>query len=308
MRRHKAVPPARLKPQQARVTLAELWGRFSAAKTIKPSTEAVHDRVRRCMLEHFKPGTPIETIGPERAEAWVRALADSGLAVATRSKYLHISKQLFRRAVRWDLITRSPFEDIKPGPQVNPKRQRYITRAELEALLSACPDDEWRCILALARLGALRVPSELVHLDWDSIDFEAGRMVVWSVKTEGHGDGHQMRVVPIAPRLAEILRAARPEGASAMARVVPSVDRQSNLRTGLRRIYTKASLTPPPKPFVNMRASMATDWAQAFGGAAAAKFCGHGVQIAVRHYHQVPEDIFAKAAGSPSPSPSAPRP
>jgi hypothetical protein len=108
------------------VTLGQLWDRFPAAKACKSATTAVFSRVRKSLEGHFGTDRPIADIGVEQAEGWCKGLADAGLAQATRSKLVHVGKALFARAVRWELLAKSPFESIKPGPQTNSKRQADI--------------------------------------------------------------------------------------------------------------------------------------------------------------------------------------
>jgi integrase len=47
----------------------------------------------------------------------------------------------------------------------------------------------------------LRCPSEIAALRWGDVNWKRGRLMVRSVKTEGH-EGHAVRVVPIAPECA----------------------------------------------------------------------------------------------------------
>jgi integrase len=279
------------------VTLAHLWDRFVASKVVKPATAAVYRRVRQSMEGHFGSSCLIDTIGRERAEGWVKSLADAQFAPATRSKLIHVAKALFRRAVLWDLRPANPFDGIRPGPQTNAKRAAYVSLADLEKILDACPSNEWRCIFGMARLAGLRCPSELSGLRWGDLDFEAGRMTITSPKTEHHADG-AVRLVPIVPRLHELLMEAFTEAAPGAVYVVPRLrDPDTNLRTHAHRILTRAGIEPPPKLFVNLRASRVTDWAVEFGGHVAAKWCGHSPTIALKHYAQVRPEEFARAAG-----------
>jgi len=274
------------------VTLGELWDRFEKAKSVKRSTEAVYTRVRTSMEAHFRKDRALGDIGAEHAEGWCKSLADSGLAPATRSKLAHVAKALFRRAILWGLLTRSPFDAIKPGPQTNAKRQAYIPLADLDKILEKCSGHEWRAIFGLARLAALRCPSEIVELRWRDVDFDARTMWITSPKTEHHENGAR-RLVPIVPRLYTVLMDAFHAAEPGAVYVVPRLRTpDTNLRTHGRRIIESAGLTPPDKLFVNMRASCATDWAQEHGGHVAAKWCGHSPLIALKHYAQVrPEDI-----------------
>lgn len=297
---HKKLARWRLvEPRQAAevVTLGQLWTRFLAAKAVKPATTAIYSRVRSSLEDRFGSDRPITAIGAEQAEGWCKSLADDGLAPATRSKYIHIAKALFRRAVLWDLLTRNPFESIRPGPQSNPKRQAYIPAADIERVLEAAGSHDWRCIFGLTRLAGLRCPSEIVGLRWGDVDFEARTMIVTSPKTEHHADG-ATRVVPIVPRLHDVLMAAFTAAEPGTVHVVPRLRQaDTNLRTHAHRIFHRAGLEPPPKLFVNLRASCATDWAREHGGHVAAKWCGHSPLIALRHYAQVRPEDFQRATG-----------
>ena len=70
----------------------------------------------------------------------------------------------------------------------NSKRQEFISREDIQKVLDACPDNEWRLIFALARYGGLRIPSELYGLIWDDILWDKERFVIHSPKTE-HNEG-----------------------------------------------------------------------------------------------------------------------
>jgi hypothetical protein len=63
---------------------------------------------------------------------------------------------------------------------------------------SAAPDVQWRAIIALARYGGLRTPSETLLLRWSDINWERGRMLVRSIKTE-HQEGKASRITPLFP-------------------------------------------------------------------------------------------------------------
>ena len=75
---------------------------------------------------------------------------------------------------------------------------------EYVQLLDACPNQDWRTIMALARIGGLRCPSELQQLRWSDINWEQNRFLVRSPKMERH-EGKQERIVPLFPELREEL-------------------------------------------------------------------------------------------------------
>ena len=54
------------------------------------------------------------------------------------------------------------------------------------------------------------------------------------------------------------------------------------------------------KPFVNMRASCATELAQTYPSYVVTKWLGHSEAVAEAHYWQVTEEHFKKAAQNPA--------
>ena len=66
-------------------------------------------------------------------------------------------------------------------------------------------DAEWRLMIALARYGGLRTPSETLSLKWTEIDWQRERIRVTSPKTEHH-EGRDTRQIPVFPELVEPLR------------------------------------------------------------------------------------------------------
>src|SRR5262249_41197305 len=100
-----------------------------------------------------------------------------------------------------------PFEDVKQPSQVNESRKCFVSQEVTRKVLAACPDAEWRLIVALCRYGGIRCPSELLPLRWDEVNWETSRFLVHSPKTEHHEGGRE-RWVPIFPELRPYLEDA----------------------------------------------------------------------------------------------------
>jgi integrase len=115
-----------------------------------------------------------------------------------------------------------------------------VTRKETEACLEAAPDLQWRLIIALARFGGLRTPSELVRLRWTDVLWDKERIVVHSPKTEGY-EGKETRVVPLFPELKTLLNEAWEAEAENSEFVITRYRNDSqNLRTTLLKIIERA--------------------------------------------------------------------
>lgn len=199
-----------------------------------------------------------------------------------------IAKAIFTDAVEWNLIPSNPFAKLVAGSQANPERWHYVPRDEIAMVLDACPGDEWRAIVGLARFAGLRCPSELVGLTWAGLDFEKRMLTVRSPKKRRLGD-QAMRFVPIEPQLMAILQRlfdAAPVGAGLMLPGVRTSER--NMRTGFLRILARAKVMPWPRLFQNMRASFEMDLVDTemfnLPDHAAAQFMGHSPNMARKHY------------------------
>ncbi len=202
--------PKRADAEQA--TLEVFIDRHIARRTdVKPATKEIWKQGKRGMIDYFGAAKPLANITPGDCDGYKLKLIGDKLAPMTVRKRLQFAKMICRAATRHKLIDADPFTDvsIKAGM---PDRRRFITRAETDKLLAACPDHNWRAIVALARYGGLRCPSEVLSLTRDAIDWEAGRIRVASPKTEHH-PGKESRMIPLFPELVEPLLTALEQAA-----------------------------------------------------------------------------------------------
>ena len=292
-----------------KLTLGAFLDEYIAGRTdLKRITVSRLKDSRRYLVEYFEAHAPrpLASITTSDAKAWRRWMATK-LGDNTVRRQCGRAKQFFQAAVESRLIADAdnPFRKMKDcAVQANGEREFFITRENATKVLGACPDAEWRLIFALSRYGGLRCPSEHLALTWGDVNWELGRMLVRSPKTERHV-GHSERWVPIFPELRLCLQAALDElleGFDPQERrlsqqhvITRYRDSNVNLRTQLLRIIHKAGLTPWPKLFQNLRASRATELAADYPAHVAAKWLGHSTAIAQKHYWQVTDADFAKA-------------
>ena len=171
----------------------------------------------------------------------------------------------------------------------------------------ACPNTDWRTIVALCRYGGLRCPSEVLALKWADVDWEHGRFRVHSPKTEHH-PGKEIREVPLFPELRAILEEARKAAEIGTVYVVgnhlyrlaadtPTGWKNCNMRTQFSRILKHAGLKPWPRLLHAMRASRETELAKDYPIHVVASWLGNTPKIALKHYLMTTEDDFSKAMG-----------
>ena len=294
-------------------TLGAFLDGYIAQRTdTKPATQTVYGHTRRCLVEYFGAEKPLASITPGDADAWRTWLTTSEeLAENTIRRRTGFAKQFFRVAVRRRLLRENPFGDLR-GVTVRANRDKdyFLTRPDAEALLTACPNDEWRLLIALSRYGGLRCPSEHLALRWGDIDWERNRFTVTSPKTERH-EGGATRTLPIFPELRIYLDKAfdaAPEGSEFV--VTRYRDPKQNLRSQLLKIIKRAGLTAWPRLFHNLRATRQTELAAEFPLHVVCEWIGNSKLIAQEHYLRVTDADFTKAQQKPqykaqqSPSPT----
>lgn len=280
------------------VALAEFLDRYIASRTdLKSATITVMQHTRRCLVEHFGADKPVSAITESDADTWRAWLKSSqGLADNTIRRRCGIAKQFFKDAQRSGLIQSNPFEHLRAAIRANRSREYFVSVADAETIIEACPDAEWRLIFGLSRYAGLRCPSETLSLRWEHIDLARGRMTVPSPKT-AHHPGGASRLVPIFPELRPLLEDAH-ELAPIGAEYVITRYRETsvNLRTQLTRIIKRAGVPTWDKLFHNLRATRETELMESFPAHVVCAWIGNSQAVAQRHYLQVTDEHFERGA------------
>ena len=297
---------AGLVPKRETATLAAFVDKYiGSRRDVKPQTATIWRHTRRCLVSHFGANKPLRDITPGDADGWrLWLITDEGLAENTARRRCGLAKQFFNAAVRRRLIGANPFADLAASARSNRSRDRFITREEIERVIEACPDCEWRLIVALSRYGGLRCPSEHLALRWADVDWERGRVGIPSSKT-AHHEGGESRMIPLFPELLPHLREVFEQAAPGTEYIITRYRAtNTNLRTQLAKIIKRAGLEPWPKMFHNLRASRETELAEDWPLHVVCAWIGNTQPVAAKHYLQVTDDHFTKAAGASSEGPS----
>jgi site-specific recombinase XerD len=126
----------------ARLTLKPFLDAYMANRAdIKPGTRVALGQTIGYLTEFFGPDKGLEHITPGDADEWRQFLIGTkGLADNTVRRRCGAAKQFFKAAVRKRLLTENSFADLKAAVQGNREREYFVTRAEAEKVLDACPD------------------------------------------------------------------------------------------------------------------------------------------------------------------------
>ncbi len=222
------------------------------------------------------------------------------LSEATIRRRCKRAKQYFSAAVKLRIISENPFDDVPTANRTSTARQRFITHQEIQKVIDACPDAQWRLIFALARYGGLRIPSEIFGLTWENVLWDKQRFIVHSPKTE-HIENKAFRTVPLFPELLPYFREVFELAPAGENRVITIYEPDSlNLRTQAQRIIKRSGLTPWPKIFQNLRSSRETELVEDFPIHVVTEWIGNSPEVAKKHYLQMTEEHFIRAAQNPA--------
>lgn len=286
-------------------TLGEFLQGYMVSRTdIKPSTRCNLEVCKGRLVEFFGQNRALDEITVADAKRWEIWLKER-YAKATIGRTIRRAKQFFQAAIDSEIIDKNPFAKIKAPGQANEARKFFVTLEAAYKVVDACPDAEWRLLFALSRFGGLRCPSEHLGLTWPDVDWEHDRFKVVSPKKE-HLDGEGIRWVPIFPELRPYLEEAfelAPEGSLHV--ISRYRDSRVNLRTQFMRIIRKAGLNPWPRLFQNLRSSRETELAKTFPIHVVCAWIGNSAAIAQKHYLQVTDADFHRAAKTDSAPDSA---
>jgi len=242
----------------------------------------------------FAPATPLRQVTAGQAADWRKWLRAAGLSEASIRGQSGNAKSMMMEATRRKLIPENPFQYLKAGP-VASAYTRYVTPAEIDGVIDALPNAEWRLLFGLARYAGLRVSSETHALAWGDVDWQRGRLTVRSPKTARFA-GHESRLVPIVPKLMALLQARFDESPEGTEQLI-TIRGRWNFGHVFRAACARAGVEPWLRPWQTLRQSAEKEWAMSFPQFAVSKWIGHSITVSGRHYTDgVPDELFDKAA------------
>jgi integrase len=225
-------------------------------------------------------------------------LNTTGRALNTIRRAIGRARQFFNVAKRRGMIEENPFDGVSASVGSNSERVRYITREDIQRVIDACPDHDWKLIFALCRFGGLRCPCEVLLLKWEDvrwhIDPTEERIHVQSPKTARQGKAS--RIIPMFRELRPYLLEAFEVAADGAVYVVSRYRRpDANLGTQAKRIIRRAGLKPWPKPFQNLRSTRETELLDSNPIQVVCSWIGNSQPVAMKHYLQVTDEHFKRA-------------
>ena len=292
--------------------LGQFLDQYCQGRTdVKEGTQLVYERTKKHLIEFFGADKFLSEITPGDADQFrlymlglPGKLPGTTMSENTVRRASGICRQFLNAAIRRKMIEENPFGDLPVAVRGNKAREYFVTREEADKVLEACPDGQWRLLFALARYGGLRNPSETLALRWSDVDWDRSRMTVHSCKTEHH-EGGGSRVAPVFPELYPHLLAVYEQAEPGTEYVITRYRKTGlNLRTQLQKIIRRAGLKPWPKLWQNLRATRQTELENDFPTHVVCSWLGNSRRVAEKHYLQVTDEHFQKAAHNPAQYPA----
>ena len=257
----------------------------------KLTTKRNYEQTRRLLVEYFGREKPLASITRADGKRWREWMIAKPLAEATVAKHCKRAKTLFSHAVDDRLLSESPLAKLVAGSESNRERLFFVSSADAQKILKACPDADWRLIFSLCRWGGLRCPSEVLNLKWHDVLWDQSKI---RIPAEGKTG---VRFCPIFPEMLVALREAfeaAPDGAVHCVQRYRGGD--TNLRTQFGRILGAAGVNPWPRLFHNLRSTRRTELQERFPDHVLNEWLGHSSKVAAKHYLQVTEQHWSDAS------------
>lgn len=190
--------------------------RGRTSRGVSARTRATYRRdLARWAIPYFR-GCRLDEVEPPDVRAFVSHLEDARLRPASVRAILAPLKAMYATAVEDGTVRANPTRGVRVGVgggDVEPGREvRALTRAELTRLLGHVPE-RWRLLIELLAHTGLRI-SEAGGLTWADVQLgENPRLLVRRQDCRGEvgplKSDHSRRDIPLSPRMAQRLWAAR---------------------------------------------------------------------------------------------------
>lgn len=163
---------------------------------------------------------PLESITPQHVREWKESLQDAGRAGKTVLSYVKDLGAIYRAAMREGIVSFNPCGTTIADTDTGDSQERKpFTPAEVAALVTAAPSEEWRGLILTAAFTGLRL-GDAARLSWSSVDLDAKRITLIPSKTKRKK--REVRI-PIQPDLLAYFEAAPVADDSPDAPVFPKL-------------------------------------------------------------------------------------
>ncbi len=202
-------------------TLTDVLPGWREWRNVKPRSEQNYDDHVRIHIAPKFGRSRVRDITRADLRAWLNSMKrkdrrEGPVSEGTKATVLATFSSILDYCVDAGTIGVNPVRTLgRTKPRQGKIEARILGDGELDALLAACKRFTWlRAIILVTLYGALRL-GEVCGLEWQDIDFEAGRITVRQQvgRSNGTPKGGKIESIPMSPQarklLAELKLAAR---------------------------------------------------------------------------------------------------
>ena len=223
-----------------------------------------------------------------------KARLDADFSEATRAGILKAMARVYSWGESLGYVSSNPFSQVPKGSFSNKKKETFVSQETYRRLIDGCDDAELRVLLALYRIGGLRL-SEAFEARWEDVDWDAERFTVRSPKTERCGKDR--RVIPLFSELRRELETLRSKSRSKDFIVVKRRTKTS-VYQAIKKLCADLGIPTWTRLVQNLRASRSNEIYREFNEVAESEWIGHSTVTARKHYLQLLDSDFVKATSS----------
>lgn len=227
-----------------------------------------------------------------------------GLAENTARKMTDKLKTIFNAAVDDEILPRNPFSGVPTTIQSNEEKQVFVDAETVRTVIANAPDAEFAAVIALARFGGLRTPSEFRHLKHGdfSLNIDVPTFTIFCQKT-AH-TGKKTRTAPVFTEL-------RPYIDELVSRDPDRKDEfvfseryrdcsDANIYNAMCRVMKVAGVKRWPDLWRNLRASRESELLQqGYNIKDVCQWLGNTPKVVMDHYLRCDPDSVRRATRTP---------
>jgi len=148
--------------RREKLTLKEATQKYYAMRQdAKASTRNVWEQGHDKLMEFLREDYLMADVSEVNAEEFEQWLIGKGYAAATCRKRIAVCKMLWKWAVKRGYAESNVFADLR-STAVPTKHLEFIPREDIERVIAACPNTQWKLLIAFARYAGLRIHSRAI--------------------------------------------------------------------------------------------------------------------------------------------------
>ena len=189
---HKRITGKALNFVTPRTYMAE-YLQSKEAKTAKATMHS-YRKIVKFFLEHLggKADKDIQRIKPVDLQSYIGSRIKGGAAPATVKLDIKVLNSVFLRAMKQGVCVLNPAATVDL-PVVDSEPKLPFSIQEVQAILKACPDDEWRTLVYLGFYTGGRI-RDISDLTWSSLDLGKNPAVAYRQRKIRKGAQAKVRI------------------------------------------------------------------------------------------------------------------